>query len=544
MLKYTISTTEPNYFIPVEIETDETILALLGFKKSEKKIDYNLFPDDPNISKLLKSREILSQVLVDDANGIAPENSLVRLKNYAKGHKSKPLPFIGYGFPNGHEIRAMAYQNITELYFRKKAKARPSLALTKAAMLEWENEHKYIEDNYIHYWVRWTELVDFYNELGDKQSIERMAKEQPKTKGYIQYTQFALAIKNKEFSQISKFALSEYEGIRNLEEDTYEYNFNNLKPIAIQLLAKNDYKAQAIEIGKHLLSEKYRIGYGEKAIIALSDLMDKNEFLETIKPFDQIALISKYANHPKLKEGEQFIASSANGKPIDFNDIFISMIGHKAINDNSLNETILKNWQFIGSPPPQNLLHTDFTPDGAYFGIYHKMLLIADKPIEAIENYQMQPLTAIYWDLTHGYGFKNIDKYAKYANFTEDLEMASARCAYPNYDYIENRADCVRQHAKYSLNRQFSDEELSFINDAPHNPPPYNNSAAGLIIISAIQAAEYAKIYDMKTADEMIEIMFKAIEKSPDHESNFYISNSLEHYAIAKLKQQNRLKAN
>ncbi len=451
--------------------------------------------------------------------------------------------------PSGNEIRAMAYSKIAESFFSQTNDNRPSLALTKAALFEWEKEHIRIKDNYIHYWVRWTELVNYYFILKDFESIERMEKTQAKTKGYIQYSRFSQAIKDKDFATITANSLDNYQGVKNAEEESYESKFEELKPIAVQVLLDGGYceeaKVASIAFFKKQMSKS--------GLFLLYKTLPKQEFIEVLKPFDNVALLQ---DHEAL-ELNDFVVRK---KPTWLEDeakntlkkVELSLFGHRLLSDNSLNEKILENWRFLSVKPPENLYWKDFYTNLPYpWTAYHSFLLNAQEPIKGIKQFGLPIRTAITWDIENGKGISRIDEYAKLSEDSVEIEMALSHCVenywniagYSERQLTELKTNCVFSHAKFSLDRDFTEHELVFLKDSlSKRSPPFKTSKAGLAEIAARQLGEEAERGNLETAEQLLGIMFKALEASPEFEFDTSGTLGLGNYAIAKLKQQNRLK--
>ncbi len=229
------------------------------------------------------------------------------------------------------------------------------------------------------------------------------------------------------------------------------------------------------------------------------------------------------------------------------------MIGHRAKNDDQLLDKALENWSFLAIEPTPYLVWQTFAPDAQYpWTAYQKMLLIADRPIQAIKDFNLPIRTAIIWDIENEIGFTRFNDYVKLAKDSSEIEMALAYCI-TNYwqahqkkqtDFVTIQTECVDKHAQLSLNRPLTEHEASFLSDQySRSSPPYKTSSAGLAEIAAAQAANLAKLNKMDDADRMINLMFHALEESSDF--SFYLSGAgrLADYAIAKLRQQNRLEA-
>lgn len=534
-------------FLPPEIAKDESIVKLIypeGIKveteTNEKSAEFNrIYGEWPNL--VVKAIEA-------DLNGKNPDIALFDIKNHAKTLKPKPLPFLGYSMPSGNEIRAMAYSKIAEFYFDENSDVKPSLALTKAALAEWEKEHLKIKDNYLKYWVYWTELIDYYFILGDSESIDRMAKTQPKTKGYIQYKKFSAAIKDKDFPAIARMSLENYSGIRELEVDSHEFQFEELKATAFDLLVENGLLDDAKKIAKLYFKENKN----DRGLKMLAKALSRSEFLEFLKPYDEKALLKDETAIAFKKKGVEFSYFYPNEDRQLMGDVRFSILGHQMINDTSLNETILENWRFLAITPPNNFTWQSFESKTDYpWEAYQALLLIADRPVVGIKEFHLPIRTAITWDIQTGKGLLRISEYAKLSENSEEIEMALSNCVenfskldgYSKKQLTELKTNCVLSHAKFSLNRDFTKRELEFLHDSfIKKSPPYKTSKAGLAEIAAKQVGEEAKIGNLKTAEEVLEIMFKALEGSPDFEFDLFADLGPSDYAIAKLKQQNRLK--
>lgn len=534
-------------FLPPEIAKDESIVKLIypeGIKVEKetngKSAEFNrIYGEWPNL--VVKAIEA-------DLNGKNPDITLFDIKNHAKNLKPEPLPFLGYSMPSGNEIRAMAYSKIAEFYFDEDSEIKPSLALTKAALAEWEKEHLKIKDNYLKYWVYWTELIDYYYVLGDFESINRMAKTQPKTKGYIQYKKFSAAINNKDFPTVSSMALENYSGVKELEEDSHEFQFEELKATAFELLVEAGHSVEAKKIAQLYFKENKN----DKGLKMLAKALSRSEFLEFLKPYDEKALLKDETAIAFKKKGVAFSYSYSNEDRQLLSDVRFSILGHQLINDTSLNETILENWRFLAIRPPNNFAWQSFESKTDYpWEAYQAFLLIAERPLVGIKEFHLPIRTAIIWDIQTGKGLSRISEYAKISDSREEIEMALSNCVetsskldgYSKKQLTELKTNCVLSHANFSLNRDFTEKELGFLHDSfIKKSPPYKTSKAGLAEIAAKQVGEEAKIGNLKTADEILEIMFKALEGSPDFEFDLFADLGLSDYAIAKLKQQNRLK--